>query len=83
MSLDWKRLLILRNIHVYRSVFLGSYPDIHGIYQKFGFGYRTVNDLKISNIKKMLNTFDGLLIAFEYYQFAINLSSLRTSIIEV
>ena len=39
-----------------------------------------MNDLdteKISNIRKMLNTFDGLLIAFEYYQLATNLSSLR------
>jgi hypothetical protein len=34
--------------------------------------------MKISNIKKMLNTFDGLLIAFEYYHFAMSLSSLRT-----
>jgi hypothetical protein len=58
-------------------------------YQKFGFGYQTVNDLypdcahtkKISKFKKMLNTFDGLLIAFEYYQFAFSLFSLRTSII--
>ena len=47
-------------------------------FANFWFWIQTVNDLivsqldtkKISNIKKMLNTFDGLLIAFEYYHFA-------------
>jgi hypothetical protein len=38
---------------------------------------------KIANIKKMLNTFDRLLIVFESYQFATSLSSLRTSILKI
>jgi hypothetical protein len=57
-------------------VWILQYPDIHAIL-KFGFGYQTVNDLYpqlytkiISNIRKMLSTSEGLLIAFEYYEFA-------------
>jgi hypothetical protein len=51
-------------------------------YQKFGFGYQTtVNDLYsdwiLRKFETLINTFDGLLIAFEYYEFA---TSLRTSI---
>jgi hypothetical protein len=38
------------------------------------------NSMHSRNFKKMLNTFDGLLVAFEYYQFATSLSSLSTSI---
>jgi hypothetical protein len=53
-------------------------------YQKFGFGYQTVNDLYSDWILRIFQTliirkFDGLLITFEYYQFTISVSSLKTS----
>ena len=45
--------------------------------------YHVVVERLYANIKKMLNTFDGLLIAFESYQFATSLSSSGTSILKI